>query len=69
MLPPTTTPFSDPNSEEFHSKLVGSLGLNEEYDNVNPEIMEKFKDLLKQYPNAFVVPGSPWEKLKDSNTV
>ena len=61
ILPPTTTPFLDPNSEEFHSKLVESLGLNEEYD---PEIMEKFKDLLKQYPNVFVVPGSPSGEIK-----
>ena len=49
MLPPTTTPILDPNSKEFHSKLVESLGSNEEYDHVNSEIMEKFKDLLKQY--------------------
>ena len=43
MLPPTTTPFLDPNSEEFHSNLAESLGLNEEYDHVNPEITEKAK--------------------------
>ena len=58
MLPPTTTPFLDPNFEEFQSKFVESLGLNEKYDHVNPEIIEKFKDLLKQYPNVFVVPRS-----------
>ena len=65
MLPPTTTPFLDPKSEEFHSKLVESLDINEEYDHVNPEIMEKFKDLLKQYPNVFVVPGSPLGDIKE----
>ena len=30
MLPPTSIPFLDPKSEEFCSKLVESLGLNEE---------------------------------------
>ena len=64
MLPPICTPFLDPKSEEFHSKLVESLGLNEEYDYVNPEIMEKFKDLLKQYPNVCAVPGSPLGEIK-----
>ena len=64
MLPSISIPFLDPKSDEFHSKLVESLDLNEEYDHVNPEIMEKFKDLLKQYPNAFVVPGSPLGEIK-----
>ena len=64
MLPSTSIPFLDPKPEDFHSKLVESLGLNEEHDHVNPEIMEKFEDLLKQYPNVFVVPGSPLGEIK-----
>ena len=54
----------DSKSEEIQSKLVEYFGVNEEYDHVNPEIMEKFKDLLKQYPNVFVVPGSPLGEIK-----
>ncbi|XP_078374474.1 uncharacterized protein LOC144658021 [Oculina patagonica] len=62
-VPSTTTPL-DPNSEEYHQALVKALALaSPKYAHVDQSILYKLEQLLRKYPTAFLLPGSPLTKI------
>ena len=64
-LPPTHKVVFDPNSPEFHNKIFEALGLDtEKYGHVNPDILAKFKDIIRKYLAAFWLPGVNLEVIK-----
>ena len=59
-LPPVSSPNFDPNSTEFHEQIFNALGLDtSKYSHVRPDILEKFKNLIRKYPKAFWLPHTP----------
>ena len=55
----------NPYTEEYDNKLFDSLGLHtEKYKHIHPHIMDNFKTLLRKYPTAFWLPGSPLSIIK-----
>ena len=64
-FPPTDSGGLEPHSEEYFNKLVQALELDSPiYSHVDPLIMEKFKALLRKYPEAFYLPGSQLGTMK-----
>ena len=58
-FPPTDSGGLDPNSDEYFNKLVHALELDSPtYSHVDPVIMQHFKVLLRNNPEAFHLPGS-----------
>ena len=49
----------DPYSDEYFDKLVAALELDSlMYANIDPEVIVKFKEILRKYPEAFHLPGT-----------
>ena len=64
-LPPTGGVFLDPHSEEYFDKLVKALELDGPlYAKVDPNTMDQFKEILRKYPEAFHLPGTPLGTIK-----
>ena len=64
-LPPDFDHDFNPYTEEYHDRLFDSLGLHtQKYEHVHPHIMKNFKTLLRKYPTAFWLPGSPLSIIK-----
>ena len=50
---------------EFHNKIFEALGLDtEKYKHVNPDNLAKFKDIIRKYSAAFLLPGVNLEVIK-----
>ena len=55
----------DPYFEEYYKTLVNALDLDSpKYSNISENVMSNFKNLLRQYPEAFHIPGSPLGIIK-----
>ena len=64
-LPSTDPVYLNPYSEEYYEKLVNTLDLvSLKYSNVSEDVMSNFKNLLRRYPEAFHIPGSPLSIIK-----
>ena len=62
--PIAPTPL-DTSSEEYHQKLIDALQLDsDKYHHVPPHILSGFKDLLRKYPSAFLLPGAQLGQIK-----
>ena len=58
-LPPTGGVCLDPYSDEYFDKLVAALELDSPmYANIDSEVIVKFKEILKKYPEAFHLSGT-----------
>ena len=58
-VPSTTTPL-EPFSEEYHQALIKALALDSsKYAHVDQRILHEFEQLLRKYPTAFLLSGSP----------
>ena len=67
-LPPDFDHDFNPYTEEYHDKLFDSSGLHtQKYEHIHPHIMGNFKTLLRKYPTAFWLLGSPLSIIKDMN--
>ena len=59
-LPPTGQVYLDPYSDEYFDKLVAALELDSPmYANIDSEVIAKFKEILRKYPEAFHLPRTP----------
>ena len=59
-FPPVEELNCDPYSTEYTNAIFEALHLDSlEYSTVDADIMERFKELICQYPTAFLVPGCP----------
>ena len=57
--------YLDPHSEEYYETLVNTLDLDSpKYSNISEDVMSNFKNLLRRYPEAFHIPGSPLGIIK-----
>ena len=64
-LPPTGGVYLDPYSDEYFDKLVAALELDSPmYANIDSEVIVKFKEILRKYPEAFHLPGTPLGTIK-----
>jgi len=64
-VPSATTPL-EPFSEEYHQALIKALALNSpKYAHVDQGILHKFEQLLRKYPTAFLLSGSPLGEIHD----
>ena len=64
-LPPTAEVYLDPHSEEYFDKLVKALELDGPlHAKVDPNTMDQFKEILRKYPEAFHLPGTPLGTIK-----
>ena len=63
---PPDMPSVSPNSPGYCEQVFTALGLDEQsYQHVQqPDIMEKFKDLIRKYPAVFYLPGSPLNEIR-----
>ena len=58
-VPSSTTP-QQPFSEEYHQALIEALALDSsKYAHVDQSILHEFEQLLRKYPTAFLLSGSP----------
>ena len=66
-LPPTGGVYLDPYSDEYFDKLVAALELDSPnmYVNIDPEVIVKFKEILRKQPEAFHLPGTPLSTIKE----
>ena len=65
-LSPTDPVTLDPYSEKYFHKLVKALGLDtDDCAHLTPDIVDKFKQLLRRYPTAFYLPGSQLSMIKE----
>ena len=65
MFAPIAPAPLDPYSEEYHQKLIDALQLDsDKYHHVPPHILSGFKDLLRKYPTAFLLPGAQLGQVK-----
>ena len=57
--------YLDPYSDEYFDQLVIALELDGPMcSHVNPKIMSEFKQILRKYPTAFHLPGTPLGTIK-----
>lgn len=66
-LPPQAQPgeILEPFSQEFHERLRKELHLDSsDYAHVDAHTLSQFDDLLKQYHHAFLLPGSPLQRIQ-----
>ena len=64
-FPPAEELTCDPYSSAYSDAIFHALDLDgPEYFNVDEDIMKRFKELIRQYPTAFVLPGSPLGAVK-----
>ena len=57
-VPSATLPL-DPSSEEYYQTLLKAVALDSpKYVHVDAEILQTFKQLIRKYPTAFLLPGS-----------
>ena len=55
----------DPYSDEYSATLVAALELDGPmYANIDSEVIVKFKEILRKYPEAFHLPGTPLGTIK-----
>ena len=55
----------DPHSDEYFDKLVKALELDGPlYAKMDPNTMDQFKEILRKYPEAFHLPGTPLGTIK-----
>ncbi|KAL9964122.1 hypothetical protein ACROYT_G027706 [Oculina patagonica] len=65
-FPPAEELTCGPYSSAYSDALFHALDLDGlEYSDVDEDIMKRFKDLIGQYPTAFVLPGSPRRAVKE----
>ena len=61
-LSPTDPVTLDPYSEKYFQELVKALGLDtDDYAHVTPDIVDKFKQLLRMYPYRILSPRSTFK--------
>ena len=64
-LPTTGGVYLDPYANEYFDKLVAALELDSPiYANIDSEVIVKFKEILRNYPEAFHLPGTPLGTIK-----
>ena len=64
-FPPVEEPTCDPYSPAYTDAVFQALDLDgPEYSTVDADIMKGFKELICQYPTAFLLPGSPLTAVK-----
>ena len=64
-MPPPEGAYLDPYSDEYFAQLVTALELDGPmYSHVDPNIMSEFKQILRKYPTAFHLPGTPLRTIK-----
>ena len=64
-FPPIEEPTCDPYSPAYTDAVFQALDLDgPEYSTVDADIMKGFKELICQYPTAFLLPGSPLRAVK-----
>ena len=64
-MPPPEGAYLDPYSDEYFDQLVTALELDGPmYSHVDPNIMSEFKQILRKYPTAFHLPGTPLGTIK-----
>ena len=57
-------PSVSPNSPGYCEQVFTADGLDEQsYQHVQPDIMEKFQDLIRKYPEVFYFPGSLLDEI------
>ena len=62
---PPDMPSISPNSLGYCEQVLTALGLDEQsYHHLQPNIMEKFKDLICKYPEVFYLSGSPLNEIR-----
>ena len=65
-FPPVEEPTCDPYSPAYIDAVFQALDLyGPEYSTVDVNIMKGFKELIGQYPTAFLLPGSPLKAVKN----
>ena len=64
-FPPVEELSFDPYSPAYTDAIFQALDLDGPvYSNVDADIMKRFKELICQYPTAFLLPGSPLRAVK-----
>ena len=64
-LPPTGGVYLDPHYDEYFDKLVKASELDGPlYAKVDPNTMDQFKEIIRKYPEAFHLPGTPLGTIK-----
>ena len=64
-LPSTDPVYLDPYTEEHYETLVNTLDLDSPtYSNISENVISNFRNLLRRYPEAFHIPGSPLGTIK-----
>ena len=64
-MPPPKGAYLDPYSDEYFAQLVTASELDGPmYSDVDPNIMSEFKQILRKYPTAFHLPGTPLGTVK-----
>ena len=64
-FPPVEEPTCDPYSPAYSDAVFKALDLHgPDYSTVDADIMKRFKELICQYPTAFLLPGSPLRAVK-----
>ena len=64
-FPPVEELSIDPYSPAYTDGIFQALDLDGPvYSNVDADIMKRFKELICQYPTAFLLPGSPLRAVK-----
>ena len=64
-FPPVEELTFNPCSPAYTDAIFRALDLDRPvYSNVDAEIMKQFKELICQYPTAFLLPGSPLRVIK-----
>ena len=65
-MPPPEGAYLDPYSDEYFAQFVTALEMDGlMYSHVDPNIMSEFKQILRKYPTAFRLPGTPMGTIKD----
>ena len=63
-VPSATLPL-DPRSEEYYQTLLKALALvSPKYAHVDAEILQTFKQLIRKYSTAFLLPSSPLGQIQ-----
>ena len=63
-FPPDMPSISPVPQDTVNKFLLHLVWMNNHISTYNPDIMEKFKDLIRKYPEVFYLPGSPLNEIR-----